>query len=71
MDPAAEHALRLLEEIGRRPRETGPVILSASYLGAVERVEGLPESQPGTDKTWVFELRRRSRALLARARQVR
>jgi hypothetical protein len=71
MDPATERVLQILEEVARMPRETGPVALSSSYVEAVEKFEALPRNQTGADKTWVFTLLRRHRALLAGARRLR
>jgi hypothetical protein len=48
---ADERALRILNEISRAPRETGPVTLSPDYLDAIAQVESLPENQSGADKT--------------------
>jgi hypothetical protein len=64
-------AEQILEALVRTPREEGPVRLDALYLGAIDRLERRPESQPGTDKTWVLETVSRSRALLAGARRLR
>jgi hypothetical protein len=48
----------------------GPVTLSPAYLAAVSRVESAPHSRDGADKSWVFELLERDRALLARAHRM-
>ena len=64
----AEH---VLEALARAPREEGPVRLDTVYLGAIDRLERRPESQSGTDKTWVLKTVSSSRALLAGARRLR
>jgi hypothetical protein len=46
-------AIKLLDELSRMPRETGPVSLSEKYLRAVESVESLLSNQSGADKSWV------------------
>lgn len=72
VDPGAERALRILDEIRRTvPLETRPVALSAEYLRAVKQVEALPENQDGADKTWVERAQREFREHYARARQIR
>jgi hypothetical protein len=69
--PDNGRALQILESIARAPRDTGAVPLSPLYLKAVERLERLPQSQPGTDKTWVLSTLRSSSTLLANARRLR
>lgn len=46
-------AIKLLDELARLPRESGPVELSEEYLHAVEHVESLPKNQSGSDKSWI------------------
>jgi hypothetical protein len=71
-DPGALRALAILDEIRRTvPLETRPVVLSEEYLQAVRQVEALPESQDGTDKTWVERVVRQSREHFAAARRIR
>ena len=71
-EPAADEALRILDEIHRTaPLKTRPVVLSAEYLRAVKQVEALPENQDGADKTWVERVMRQSREHFAKARRIR
>jgi len=64
---ADERALRILEDFARAPREVDPLTLSPEYLDHIARVESLPESQPGTDKSWVCSAIRNSRRMYARS----
>jgi hypothetical protein len=64
---ADERALRILDEISRAPRETGPVTLSPDYVDAIAQVESLPENQSGSDKSWVYRAIQSSRRMYARA----
>ncbi len=67
MDEADERVLKILDEFARAPREVGPLALSEEYLAAVARVESLPESRSGTNKSWVHQAIRNSRRMYARA----
>ena len=62
IDRAVEEARRL---------EGTPIVLDPSYLAGIDRVERMPQNQPGTDKTWVVTLVKRSDAFIARAVRVR
>ena len=48
-----DDAIRRIEQIARQARESGAVSLSPDYVRAVERIESLPQNQPGADKSWV------------------
>jgi hypothetical protein len=54
-----------------RPRRDEPIELEASYRRAIERLESLPETQSGADKTWVERAIAGWRAHYARAVRVR
>jgi hypothetical protein len=70
MESAAEKALRAIDAaVAEVARLSGPVMLEADYLRAIERVEALPQNQSGTDKTWVWEAIERDRRHFARARR--
>lgn len=64
-----EEAIRLIEEIERAPRETGPVTLSAEYLRAVEQLESDPRNRSGADKSWVARAQSEFRRHYHRARR--
>ena len=53
---ASDPARAVLDVLASQTRETGPVLLSGEYLGAVERVEALPGNRSGADKTWIVRL---------------
>ena len=64
---ADERALKILDDLARAPRETGPVTLSPEYLEHIARVESLPENQSGADKSWVDRTIRNSQRIHGRA----
>jgi hypothetical protein len=70
MSSAADKALRAIDAaVAEVARLSGPVILDAAYLRAVERVEALPENQSGSDKSWVSDAQRQFREHFRRARR--
>jgi hypothetical protein len=70
VNPGRPSAEQVLEALAGAPCEEGPLRLSEHYLEAIDRLERRPESQPGTDKTWVLETVSRARTLLAGARRL-
>lgn len=63
MDAATERALQAIDEAVAEVRrmESGPVVLTAEYVQAVEAIERLPQNQSGADKTWLWESVERDR----------
>ncbi|MEW6074474.1 MAG: hypothetical protein AB1726_18000 [Planctomycetota bacterium] len=53
MDDAARRAREGIAAAESTLPSEGPIVLSEEYLRLVERAEKLPESRPGTDKTWI------------------
>ena len=47
-----------------------PVTLSQAYLDMLQDVEDLPCNRPGGDKSWVLDLERRERDLLAGSKRL-
>lgn len=68
MDPETQRALDAIDRAVAEVRQlmAHPVVLSASYLAAIDRVERMPHNQSGADKTWVLTLQKRSAELMAR-----
>lgn len=54
--------------MGGRQNATGAVALDEAYLTRVARVESLPQSQSGADKTWVWLLIEADRVFRSRLR---
>ena len=65
-DQEYEELVRILEPFRRMGIETGAVVLTVEYLQMVEEVESSPESQSGTDKTWVETAQREFREYFGR-----
>lgn len=72
MDAATERALQAIDEAVAEVRrmESGPVVLTAEYLHAVEAIERLPQNQSGADKTWLERAIVEFEAHFARARRL-
>jgi len=70
MGLSRDEVLRLLDELARRPKPDGPVVLSKRYREAVERWENLPENAESADKGWVLRADRSWRRSMASARLV-
>ena len=68
MGPSKADVLAMLDEYARMPKPTGPVVLPAGYLRAVERWEALPENAEGADKSWVDRCQRSWEEHFAKAR---
>jgi hypothetical protein len=56
--PTKAEVLKLLDACAPLPRDSGPVVLGAAYLRALERWEDMPENAAGADKSWVDRSRR-------------
>ena len=69
MDDMTRRALEAIAKaVAMQP--PGPVVLSAEYLRLLERLEALPESRPGTDKSWTERVLVSWKRALESAREV-
>jgi hypothetical protein len=66
--PTKAEVLALLDAFAGTRAHAGAIVLSPSYLRAVERWESLPEQAEGTDKSWVLRADRLARSTAASAR---
>lgn len=74
MDEGTADALAAIDravEWLRRRREEGWPPLSEQYLAHIERVERMPQNQPGADKSWVWQAEVRHRQWKTRFRRLR
>jgi len=72
VDPATAEALAAIDRAVawvREQADRGWPPLSATYLKAVDRVEGLPQNQSGADKSWIWESVAQARRHFAAARR--
>ena len=68
MDRALDETLKILDTL--EVPATGAVALDEEYLTRVARVESLPRSQSGADKTWVWQLMEADRVFRSRLRRL-
>lgn len=71
MDDVTRRALEGIAEAEAWKPAEGPIVLSREYLRLVERVEQLPESRPGTDKTWTEEVLESWASAVETSREIR
>ena len=65
MESRTLRVVQMLDSLGPVPAR--PVALSARYLAQVAEIEGLPENQDGSDKTWIFKAISQYRQFFERA----
>lgn len=64
MEPDLRELMELIRSFGPVPE--GPVELSPEYLAGVAYIEGLPQNQSGSDKSWVWKAISQHRDFFAR-----
>ena len=71
MDEVTRKALEGITDAESSKPNEGPIVLSDEYLRLIERVEQLPESRPGTDKTWTERVLESWNSTVETAREIR
>ena len=60
----------VMERAAEREFRESILDLSPGYLARLREIEELPCNRPGQDKSWVLQVARRARALIAESRRL-